>query len=400
MEKKKILFVVNNFNIGGPQKSLLSLLYKINFDYYEVSILSLSAEGKLMKHLPNEVSVITPDSTVNYAILAPKIFIRKTIKFLLSSNFKLAFKAILTVLLGFMKKNMTEQKQKFWVENKKKLPKLNQEFDVAIGVSGGHSIMFVVDCVRARKKIGWIRSDYRVLKRNVEIDRPYFQTIDSILSVSHLCKNIFLSIFPETEEKIIVMYNVSPFKMYRNIPVNTKSMKKSEETTNLLTICRLDPNKGLDLAIEALEILVKKNNKVVWYVLGEGSYRKKLEKMIYQKGLQNYFILLGAHLNTGEFIKNTDILVHPSRFEGKSNVIDEAKQLLKPIVATNFETVHEQIVHEKTGLISNMNARDLAKCILRVKKEDYLVQKFKRNLAFDMYDDTESLNIFQKIIEE
>ena len=40
-------------------------------------------------------------------------------------------------------------------------------------------------------------------------------------------------------------------------------------------------------------------------------------------------------------VKKVDILVHPSRFEGKSNTIDEALYYTTPVVATNFETVFE-----------------------------------------------------------
>lgn len=399
MKKKSLLFVINNFNIGGPQKSLLSLLYKMDYELYDICLLVLSREGTLMKHLPENVKVISPSSIVSYSILTPKKFMRKSIGMLFEMNLKIFMYSILAVVSGLIKKNMTQEKQKYWKRIKTKLPKLDGHFDVAVGVSGGHSMMFVADCVDAGKKLGWIRTDYRVLNRDYEIDRLYFEKMDEILSVSKACKDIFINIFPETSTKVKVMYNVHPFSMYENVPADTGLIKENEGFIKLLTICRLDPHKGLDLAIESLETLLQNNFKVKWYVLGGGSYKKELEDLIKQKGLENHFILLGFQFNTAEFIKKADIVVHPSRFEGKSNVIDEAKYLLKPIVATNYETVNEQLTHEKNGLISDMNSESLALSIIKLAGNQYLKEKFKENLLSERYDDIESLQIFQQILD-
>lgn len=395
---KSILFVINNFNIGGPQKSLLSLLYKLDYKKYDVNLMILNGEGSLIRYLPSEVKIVPVPQEVKYATLTPKRFLKNSIEMFVK-NYRLPIKALLPVFIGLLRGNMAQKKQEYWLRVKNELPKQNIEYDVAIGVSGGTSMMYVTDCVTAKKRVGWIRSDYRVLKRNNEIDRLYFKKMDSIISVSHLCKDIFIDIFPETKSKIKVMYNVLPFDMYKNIPTDTSMITKQKGSYNLLTICRLDPNKGLDLAIGALEILLKENINIKWYILGDGNYKDDLLKIIEEKGLQNNFILLGFQINTAEFIKNVDIVVHPSRFEGKSNVVDEAKYLLKPIVATNYETVGEQISHEKNGLISEMNSDSLAESILRVIKDKGLSKKFHDKLLNERYNDQQSVDTFLNIID-
>lgn len=397
MPRKKLLFVVNNFNIGGPQKSLLSLLYNLDFQKYEVDIMSLSNTGTLLKFLPKEVKVIQTDNLVSYSILTPNNILKKSIKVLFSQNYTNAFLALQSIGKGLINKKMVQEKQEYWVNVKENLPKLKKKYDYAFGVSGGHSIMYIADCVKANEKIGWIRSDYRTLKRNNEIDRKYFREMDKILSVSVICKEIFLEIFPEAFSKTEVFYNILPFKMYENLPANTKQME-FEDTTKLLTICRLDPNKGLDLAIDALEILLKKNKNIKWFILGEGSYRKELEKLIKKKNLEEHFILLGFQLNTAAFMKKADIIVHPSRFEGKSNVVDEAKYLLKPIVATRYNTVEEQLTHENTGLISEMNSHSLSENIERLIASPSLKVKLKSNLEITRTSDSQSIQKFNEIV--
>jgi len=399
MERKKILFVINNFDIGGPQKSLLSLLYRMDLNLYEVSLLILNGRGSLNEYLPEQVKIIEPNPLISYSLLPPKGFFKNTIKKMFSLDYSFALHAIPSVIKGLINKDMTKEKQRFWIKMKHSLPRLDMEFDVAIGVSGGHSMMYITDCVDSKKKIGWIRSDYRVLNRDHNIDKAYFKEMSEIISVSKICRDIFINIFPEALTKVKVMYNVLPFNMYKNIPADTSLIKNEPGVVKLLTICRLDPNKGLDLAIGALEILLGKNRNVKWYVLGDGSYKKELERIIQEKGLENHLLLLGFQINTAEFIKRADIIVHPSRFEGKSNVIDEAKFLLKPIVATNYETVNEQIENGETGLISEMNSESLAICVEKMINGKKLKEEIYIKLKKEQYDDTKSIRTFQDIIE-
>ena len=55
---------------------------------------------------------------------------------------------------------------------------------------------------------------------------------------------------------------------------------------------------------------------------------------------------MGVKENPYPYIKKADIYVQPSRYEGKSIAIDEAKILKKPIVVTNFSTAKDQIENE------------------------------------------------------
>lgn len=399
MSTKKILFVVNNFNIGGPQKSLLSLLYRLDYDQFDVSFLSLNGKGSLTKHLPKEVKLLKTPNIVKYAILSPDKLFKRTLRNMFSKYFLFSLRAIPKVASGLVKRNMTHTKQKYWVAVRDMLPEVEKSFDIAIGVSGGHSMMYIADCVTAKKKIGWIRTDYRVLGRNHKIDASYFRQMDKIISVSEMCKEVFVDIFPKEKTKVQVMYNPLPFEMYKNIPADTKVITEEKGQIKILSISRLDPNKGLDLAIGALEILLSKGYKVKWFVLGDGNYRQEVEKLISSRGLQKHFILLGFHVNTAAFIQESDIIVHPSKFEGKSNVVDEAKYLLKPIVATDYNTVNEQLIHEQTGLISAMNFESLALSIQKLLNNNQLKEKLKRNLLEERYDDSQSLKIFYNIIK-
>ena len=59
--------------------------------------------------------------------------------------------------------------------------------------------------------------------------------------------------------------------------------------------------------------------------------------------MQDCFEFIGARENPYAYMKNADVLVQTSRFEGKSVVLDEGKILCCPIVTTNYPTVYDQI---------------------------------------------------------
>ena len=73
------------------------------------------------------------------------------------------------------------------------------------------------------------------------------------------------------------------------------------------------------------------------------------------------------------------MIVHPSRFEGKAVAIEEAKILKKPIVATNFSTVKNQIIDGVTGIIVGMDGKSVYEGIRRliddVELRNHIVQQ-------------------------
>ena len=70
----------------------------------------------------------------------------------------------------------------------------------------------------------------------------------------------------------------------------------------ILTVGRLTAEKGHDLAIRALAMLINDGYRVKWYCLGEGNSRKEYEKLIEEYHLQDHFILLGSDPNPYPYI--------------------------------------------------------------------------------------------------
>lgn len=370
----KILFVVNNFNIGGPQKSLLNLLYDLEGKDVNIDLMILNQQDELSEYLPSYVNKVSVPSKYALLMLDKNSLPINLIKNLKSP--KLIFNTLSFIVKSKMKKySNTKEKQKFWIDNKWNFTEFTKTYDYAIGFSGGHSIYFIHDYINADNKIGSIISDYKVFNRDNEIDKKYFEDMTAMLAVSNKCAEIFYELFDIQAE---VFYNSLPIKLYENI--DEKQFDYNPKNMNLCTICRLDEGKGLDLLIDAAKFIKKSKLNIKWYVVGKGKLENWLEQEIEKNQLNNIVIPLGFIFNTGSVLKKMDLLIHPSRFEGKSNTIDEALFYNKIIVATNFDTVFEQINDGYNGFIVNMDGKEIAEKIIELYKNEDLYHDIKNKI--------------------
>ena len=115
-------------------------------------------------------------------------------------------------------------------------------------------------------------------------------------------------------------------------------------------------------------------------MVGEGAERTLLQKMIDDSGLSQYFQLIGSRENPYAYMAQCDMIVQPSRIEGKSIVLDEAKMLCKPIVVTNYATVRDSITHGENGWVVEMTEQGICDGILQLHKNPQLRELMVENL--------------------
>ena len=60
--KKKILFVINNLEIGGAEKCLVSLLHELNSEKYSIDIFLFRHQGPLLHKLPQNINLLPEPS--------------------------------------------------------------------------------------------------------------------------------------------------------------------------------------------------------------------------------------------------------------------------------------------------------------------------------------------------
>ena len=245
------------------------------------------------------------------------------------------------------------------------------------------STYFCVEKVQSARKIGWVHIDYDELGMDPDFDRDYFERLDHIVTVSEECATILKKRFPDQRDKVNVIQNIVSPTVIRHMADEQESdvFNREKDELIILTVGRLHPQKGYELAIEACRILTGQGYNVRWHVIGEGEERKRLSELIRSQGLEKNFKLLGLRGNPYPYIKQADLYVQTSRFEGKSIAIDEAKILKKPIVITRFSTAADQIRDGIDGMIVDMESGAIAAGIERLILDRGLREQMSGQLA-------------------
>jgi glycosyltransferase involved in cell wall biosynthesis len=117
----------------------------------------------------------------------------------------------------------------------------------------------------------------------------------------------------------------------------------------VLAIARLEPQKGLDLAVHALAEARREHPDAVLVVLGVGPERAALEALAGE--LDVPLFLLGRVPDVGAWLRRAELLVHPARWEGFGLALLEAMLSALPVVATPVSSIPEIVVAGETGLL-------------------------------------------------
>lgn len=366
--KKKLLFVIPSVEGGGAEKSLVTLLSSIDFNEYSVDLQLFSKKGLFIDSIPSEVNVLDEPKVIDTFMLP----LRQSLASLWTMNKRLMIYRIIYSLKQKLSRNKLVNRQKAWNYLNRSIKSINKRYDAAIGYLEMWPIYFVVDKVDADIKIGYIHTDYLKYGMDKRYDNPYFDNLDYILSVSDNCKSTLASTFPHFKSKLELLENITSKDILEKMSCIGQEFGDSFNGTRILTIGRLDYNKGHDLAIKCCAKLVENGHNIRWYVIGDGSQKQEFIQMVAQYGIEKHFIFLGTTSNPYSYLKQADIYVHPSRIEGKSIAIEEAKILCKPIVVTAYSTVKDQIIDGEDGIIIDIDEDSLYEGVSRVIKNKQL----------------------------
>lgn len=396
--KKSILFVIPSLEAGGGEKSLVNLLNQIDYNLYDIDLVLFKKSGVFINALPKEVNIL--DLNLEYNNFVDRID-KSIISLASKGRLDLVYSRIMFTLKNKMIKNVSKAEQYTWKYISKSVDILPKKYDVAIGYLEKSSIYFVVDKVIANKKIGWIHTNYDNSGMDPSFDKDYFKKLNNIITVSDECRKSLENNFEVIREKIEVISNiVSPTTILElsNEEILT-DIKFEQDHINIVTVGRLSYEKGIDMAVGACELLKNAGYKIKWNVIGDGEEKNNLICMIEEKGLKEEFELIGIKRNPYPYIKKSDIYVQPSRYEGKSIAIDEAKILNKPIVTTNYETVNDQISNNKTGIIVEKDSKSIYEGIKYLIEDKNLQQTFIDNLSKQKLGTEKEIKKIYKLIE-
>ena len=394
--KKKLLFIMPSMFIGGAERSLLGLFDCIDYSKYDVDLFMYRHEGEFLKYINPDVQILPEVRKYN-------TFDVPIVSLLKSNLFMFGISRIVSKIALKIHCLISGEKSGIWMSMQYTsrylqwlLPQISGNYDCAISFLGIPDVL--VNKVNAKIKIAWNHTDYTVINPNQKYDLKIYSKLQYIVSVSDTCKSQFLEIYPNFNKKAITLENVLSKGLL---------LQQSLDRINdydffgikILSIGRFCDAKNFDNVPQICRLIREKGLNVKWYLIGYGGDEALIKSRIKEFGMEEYVIILGKKTNPYPYIKNCDLYVQPSRYEGKAVTVREAQMLCKPVVITKFATSSSQLRDGYDGIIVPMDNQGCADGIANVLENKELMQTLSENCAKNDYSNAEEVNKLYDIIE-
>ncbi len=397
--KKNILILMPSMFIGGAERSLIGLLDSIDYTKYNIDLFLNRHEGEFLNLIPEKVNLLPRiDAYTNFDRPIKDVLFSKNFRYGIArlraksdmrKNIKLGNEHNVWSSLQFISNRLTPL-----------LPNIDKEYDLAINFLGISDVLG--QKVKAKKKLAWIHTDYTKLVPNKELDMDTYSKVDYVVTVSKDCENQLLSVYPMLEDKSLVVENILSEKFIKE-QANEKIIDDKFDINNdqikLVSIGRFTDAKNFDNVPQICKYILEKGINVKWYIIGFGGDETLIKQKIKEFDMEQHVVLLGKKENPYPYIKECDIYVQPSRYEGKAVAVREAQILNKPVVITNFETSKSQLTDGFDGVIVPMDNKGCAEGICNLIKDKKLQQKLIENTKITDYTNKQELEKIYALLE-
>lgn len=152
------------------------------------------------------------------------------------------------------------------------------------------------------------------------------------------------------QKKSHVIYNPIDLKGNEGSALHTQKEKK------IVTAGRLMPQKNQKMLIQVFCNVLKRYPDYELYIYGEGPSREELEQFIEKLGIRNHVFLPGNVKDIHDRIKDAEIFVLSSDYEGMPNALIEAMCLGLPVISTKVSGATDLIINDKNGILVEVNS--------------------------------------------
>lgn len=177
---------------------------------------------------------------------------------------------------------------------------------------------------------------------------------------------------------------------------------------SVIAIGRFSEEKCFNLLLKAFAKLQDSHPQWTLIILGEGVLRTELEVLREQLGLSNRVHLPGRVKNIYEFLKEADIFVMSSRFEGFPNALCEAMACGLPVISTDCPSGPREIIRDGVDgiLVPNGDVDALAAAMKRLMSDEAerqrlasrakdVTQRFSLDKVMEMWE-----NLVAQVVKE
>lgn len=376
--KKKIIFVTQALWIGGIETALVNLINHLDSEKYDITCLITEDYQQMAKDITAPCRLLVADRhrTVSFREAYPFVRLYDLMeKPRTDSKLRLLIWKVLCLLL-----RSTEMKL-YGRYLKKQLN--GEHFDTAVIYSDRVAEL----TVRAANS-----DKYLMFYHNADIGCAYhdvygYKASQKIIAVSRAQCEKLKKRRPRYAQKMIAIPNyIDAEAIHAKAAHKTDAPVFEDEGIHLVSCGRLAPQKGFDIAVKACARLISEGySNLHWYILGMGPDKTYLEQLAKQYGVSEHFHLIGAKANPFPYMQAADLYVQPSRSEGYSLSILEARVLACPVVAT-YAAAEEQLTDGLTGTLCDTTVDALVSAILKHLQNPELAMQYQQALSAYSFD--------------
>lgn len=169
--------------------------------------------------------------------------------------------------------------------------------------------------------------------------------------LARIMKRPFLKVIHNGAD--LQLFEASRFQA--GIPELRKSLGIDDNCSILGNIARMTEQKGQEVLLQAVNLLIRKGQNLKVVLVGGGPKRRELENLADTLGIRDHVFFLGPRHDLPELLSLFDIFVLSSHWESLPVIVLEAMAMERPVVATNVAGVSEMVVHGETGLLVEAN---------------------------------------------
>ncbi len=383
--KKKLLFVNDEMVMGGVARILCNVLKRFDLELYDIDVLILHPHGELLNEIPKGINQLKSSSLFKAVDVNLKVaFAQKRWLDVLNK----------IVFLFYMKTGLINPLIK---RERKRL--IHRDYDIEIAAKEGFCTIFVANG-NSKRKINWIHIDYSAINysyHHMSIMRESLAKIDLNIAVSKRSMEAFKKLF--NVQAIIAIPNLMDISGLKEKALETCDITYAKDCLNLVSVGRFHAQKAMDRLVYAMLELKKTGACVHLYLVGDGELKVTCELLAEKLAVSDLITFVGSKLNPMPYIKQADLFVLPSLYEGYPTTVIESFFAGTPVLACDVSGVHEQITENVNGWIIENNQASLNDKLGEIVNNPEPLKTMCASLVNYNYDNDSIFNAYVKAIE-
>jgi len=364
MKKIDIVFVIPELNMGGSERVIVNIINNLNREEFSISLILFRDDGALVDELKSDIKIYNLNiNSVKKGLfsLIQKLYqLKPDIIFGGIGHLNISLAIFMPILRYFLPqtKFIARQSNILTFNNKhEKFPTLHD----------------------------WL---YRRVYKNYNM----------VICQSNYMQKDLVKNYGFPIDKTVVIYNPIDVDRVQQLYSISMDYPFSSNSINLINVGQFRYQKRHDLLLKTFANL---DNRYTLTLIGDGEKRDEIKRLANELNITDRVALLGHQKNPYAYIKQADIFILTSEFEGFANVVLEANLCGLPVLAFETTGVDREIIEDGfNGILTPFaDTEKLADTIQNIDLEKFDRDGIKK-MTIEKYSIDSIINIYEKNLRD